>query len=75
VEVFVHNAVDVEAERTRLDKQRQQLLGALKGVEAKLGNESFMAKAKPEVVAQAKAKLAEFQGQLTAVEKHLAELD
>jgi len=74
VEVFVHNAVDVEAERTRLDKQRQQLLGALKGVEAKLGNENFTAKAKPEVVAQTRAKLVELQGQLAAVEKHLAEL-
>jgi valyl-tRNA synthetase len=74
VEVFVHNAVDVEAERQRLDKQRQQLLGALKGVEAKLGNENFTAKAKPEVVAQTRAKLTELQGQLAAIEKHLAEL-
>jgi valyl-tRNA synthetase len=73
-EVFVHDAVDVAAERQRLEKQRQQLLAGLKGVEAKLGNESFISKAKPEVVAQTKAKLAELQGQLAAVEKHLAEL-
>ncbi len=68
------DAVDVEAERQRLDKQRQQLLGALKGVEAKLGNENFTARAKPEVVAQTRAKQAELQGQLAAVEKHLGEL-
>ncbi len=74
VEVFVHNAVDVEAERQRLDKQRQQLLGALKGVEAKLGNENFTARAKPEVVAQTRAKLTELQGQLAAIEKHIAEI-
>jgi len=74
VEVFVHDAVDVAAERQRLEKQRQQLLAGLKGVEAKLGNESFRAKAKPEVVAQTEAKQAEFQAQLAAVENHLAGL-
>ena len=46
-----------------------------KGVEAKLANENFIARAKPEVVAQTKEKLAEYTEQLKAIEKHLAELN
>ena len=39
-----------------------------------LANENFIARAKPEVVAQTKEKLAELTEQLEAIEKHLAEL-
>ena len=46
----------------------------LAGVEAKLGNENFVNKAKPEVVAQAMARLGELTEQLETVEKHLSEL-
>ena len=42
--------------------------------QAKLANKDFLAKAKPEVVAQAKDKLAQLTEQLEAIEKHLSEL-
>ena len=74
IEVYVHDAVDVEAEKARLEKQKDQIAKQLKGVEGKLGNENFISRAKPEVVEQARNKLAELQEQLAAVEKHLAEL-
>lgn len=74
MQIYVHDAIDVAAERKRLTKQKEQIEGAKKGVEAKLSNENFIARAKPEVVAQAKEKLAEYTEQLKAVEKHLAEL-
>jgi valyl-tRNA synthetase len=74
-QIYVHDMIDPQAERTRLEKQRQELAQAKKGVEGKLGNANFVAKAKPEVVAQAREKLAQLQEQLQAVERHLAELD
>jgi valyl-tRNA synthetase len=73
-EVYVHDAVDVEAERAKLEKQKEQVENAKKAVEAKLGNENFITKAKPEVVAQARDKLAELTEQLKTVDKHLSEL-
>ena len=72
--VYVHDVIDPEAERARLAKQKQDIEQAKKGVESKLANENFVARAKPEVVAQAREKLQQLQEQLQAVEKHLAEL-
>ncbi len=74
-EVYVHNAIDVEAERQRLEKQKDKVEKAKVAAEAKLNNENFVNKAKPEVVAQARDKLAELSKQLQAIEKHLTELD
>ncbi|MHC4890496.1 MAG: valine--tRNA ligase, partial [Planctomycetota bacterium] len=74
-EVYVHDAIDPQAERQRLEKQKKQIEKAKKAVEAKLDNENFVTKAKPEVVAQARGRLAELSEQLTNVEKHLSELN
>ena len=74
-EVYVHDAIDTKAEKSRLEKQRQEIEKAKKAVEAKLGNKDFVNKAKPEVVTQAEERLAELTGQLEVVEKHLLELE
>ncbi|MHC4642834.1 MAG: valine--tRNA ligase [Planctomycetota bacterium] len=73
-EVYVHDAIDPEAEKQRLEKQRQQLEKAKKATEGKLANKDFVNKAKPEVVSRAKEKLVELSEQLEVVEKHLSEL-
>jgi len=73
-EVYVHDAIDLQAERIRLEKQKEQLEKAKEAVEAKLANENFVSKAKPEVVAQARDRLTELSEQLKTVEKHLSEL-
>jgi len=73
-EVYVHDAIDLQAERVRLEKQKEQIEKAKKAVEAKLANENFVTKAKPEVVAQARDRLAELLEKLNTVEKHLSEL-
>jgi valyl-tRNA synthetase len=73
-EVYVHDAIDLEAERLRFEKQKQQLTKAKEAVQAKLANEDFVTKAKPQVVAQAKDKLAQLTEQLKNIEKHLSEL-
>jgi valyl-tRNA synthetase len=74
-EVYVHNMIDPEAERKRLEKQRQEVEKAKKAVAAKLENKNFVAKAKPQVVAQAKEKLAQLAEQSETIERHILELD
>jgi valyl-tRNA synthetase len=73
-EVYVHDMIDPEAEQRRLEKQKDEIEKAKKALEAKLNNENFVTKAKPQVVAQARDKLAELAEQLKTVEKHLSEL-
>ena len=75
IEVYVHDAIDPEAERQKLEKERDKVSKARAAVEGKLGNENFVNKAKPEVVAQARDKLGELSKQLETIEKHLVELE
>jgi len=72
---YMHDTVDLQAERTRFEKQRQETEKAKKVVEAKLANQDFLSKAKPQVVAQAREKLDELSEQLETIEKHLLELN
>jgi len=74
VQIFIEGLIDAEAEIKRLEKQRDEILKGVKGNEAKLANANFISRAKPEVVEQTKQRLAEFQQQLAAIEKNLAEL-
>jgi len=74
-EVYVHEAINLDAEKDRLEKQKQQIEQAKESVEAKLANKNFVNKAKPEVVAQARARLNQLIEHLNAVEKHLSELN
>ncbi|RKY04639.1 MAG: hypothetical protein DRP66_11475, partial [Planctomycetota bacterium] len=74
-QIYVHDAVDPKAERLRFEKQKQQLEKAKNAVEAKLANENFVSRAKPEVVAQAREKLVQLTEQLNTVDRHLSELD
>ena len=51
--------IDVAAEKLKLEKQLKDLNGWIRGTEAKLANEKFLNGAPPQVVADAKSKLAE----------------
>jgi valyl-tRNA synthetase len=75
MEVYVHDMIDTQAERRRLEKQKQRLEQAKKTAETKLTNKNFLQKAKPQVVTQAKDRLAQLSKELETVEKHLAELE
>ena len=75
MQIHVHDVIDLEAERARLEKQKQEIERAKKIVEAKLSNEDFVTKAKPQVVARARGKLAKLSEQLETVEKNLLELE
>jgi valyl-tRNA synthetase len=68
------SSVDVAAEKTRLQKELDQLGKQIAGHEAKLGNESFVAKAPPAVVEGAKKQLDALQVKRDEVERLLAAL-
>ncbi len=65
----------MEAEKTRLDKEIAKVEKELAKSEAKLGNPNFVDRAKPEVVAQERERLGEWQekiNQLQEMRKALA---
>jgi valyl-tRNA synthetase len=74
IQVYVHDVIDLEAEQARLEKQKQQIENARRTIEAKLNNENFISRAKPEVVSQTKQKLNELTEQLQTITKHLSQL-
>lgn len=76
VEVFVSLAelVDPAKEQESLTKEKENLLRFIAGLEAKLGNEAFAAKAPASIVAQEQAKLAESQEKLAKIEEKLRAL-
>ena len=68
--------VDFEAERLRLEKEVEKVAKELGDVSVRLGNESFVSRAKPEVVARERERLARLeleQGKLLESLKLLAE--
>ncbi len=64
----LEGAVDVEAEKQRLDETITRLKGFLKTVEAKLGNETFVSKAPPAIVEQQQKRRDEL---VAEIERHL----
>ena len=58
--------IDKEAERAKMRKSLADFEQQIGGLRAKLGNESFVARAPAEVVAQSRAKLAELEAQRDA---------
>jgi valyl-tRNA synthetase len=77
MEVYVDLAglIDVEAERQRLDKQRQRLEGTIAGKEKKLANAGFVSRAPAEVVQRERDSLDQLRDQLKSVSESLAGLE
>ena len=66
--------IDVAAERVRLDKEMLRLETEIAKATAKLGNESFVARAPAAVVEQERARVAEFSATLERVRSQRARL-
>ena len=55
----LEGVIDIEAEKARLSKAYEAVSKEAKSLEGRLGNENFVARAKPEAVEKAKSDLAE----------------
>jgi valyl-tRNA synthetase len=66
--------VDKEAEQARLSKEISRLEGEIAKAHAKLGNESFVARAPAAVVEQEKERLANFGATLEKLRMQLVKL-
>lgn len=58
----IADLIDASEEVARLDKQLGKLGGEITGLEKRLGNDAFVAKAPPEVVAEQRERLLDLQG-------------
>lgn len=66
--------IDVEAEKERLNAELTYFQGFLKSVAAKLGNERFVANAKPEIVQNERNKQADAEAKIRIIEEQIAGL-
>jgi len=75
-EVFVSLAglIDTAAELARKEKELEKAEGHLRGLEAKLGNENFTSRAKPEVVERERARKVEIEERIARIREAIAAL-
>lgn len=75
-EVYVHLNIemDAEAEKEKLSKELEYLEGFLKAVDAKLGNEKFVANAKPELVEKERQKKADAEAKIEIIRGSLSSM-
>ena len=66
--------IDIAAEKVRLGKEAARLQGEIAKAQGKLGNEAFVAKAPPAVIAQERKRLADFEATLAKLNDQLTRL-
>ena len=66
--------IDIEAEKKRLQKKRDELNGHISGHEKKLSNEKFVSKAPADVVEKVRGTLAGLRKQVESIEQTLNDL-
>ena len=72
--VALAGLIDLDAERARLEKEQKRLSGFITGLEKKLSNENFVARAPEDVVAKEREKLSSAQQDLERIQHNLNEL-
>jgi valyl-tRNA synthetase len=63
-DVFIEGLVDEQADKQRLAKRREELTRQIAALQGRLSNESYLAKAPPQLVQQTKDQLAEAEAEL-----------
>jgi valyl-tRNA synthetase len=66
--------VDVDAEKQRLEQEKESLQTRITGVEARLSDRAFLSRAPQPVVDKERGKLKDSETRLQKIEKRLAEL-
>jgi valyl-tRNA synthetase len=76
VEYYVPLAqsIDINTEKTKYEEELKYLKGFLESVNKKLGNEKFVANAKPEVIANERKKMDDAQTKIKMIEAQIASL-
>ncbi len=72
--IDVAGAVDLGKERARLQKEAASIRGELDKIAKKLGNEQFMAKAKPEAIEEQRERQSEYEATLAKLDAALARI-
>ena len=70
----LEGVIDRDAERKRQQQEADKLRGFISGHEKRLANESFVSRARAEVVEQTRAELASLKEQLQSVEEIIRQL-
>ncbi|MEE8105279.1 MAG: valine--tRNA ligase [Planctomycetota bacterium] len=75
-EIYVplEGLIDIGEERARKEKELEKARAFAASIEKKLGNENFVSRAKPEVVARERERLVEAQEKIAKLEQALADL-
>lgn len=73
--VPLEGLVDLEAERAKLNNQREKLMRDLTKFDKKLSNPGFLAKAAPEIIESDRAKAEKLRAEVDALTEQIEELD
>ena len=74
VEVILPMAVDLDAERQRLEKEKEALQAKIARLETRLSDNTFLSKAPPLIIERERGKLLESQGRLEKIKERLTQL-
>lgn len=72
--IEIHQNIDIEAEKTKLEKELDHLENFLKSIESKLNNEKFIQKAKTEVIENERKKQQDTLQKIKLIQERLASL-
>jgi valyl-tRNA synthetase len=67
--------IDIDAERAKLEREREQARGQAEALERQLANDKFLANAKAEVIAATRQRLEDARSRLEGIEARLTELE
>jgi valyl-tRNA synthetase len=65
ISVPLEGLIDIDKERSRLEKELGKMMGELEGLEKRLANQDFISRADPDVVADTRERAAELTDQIT----------